>query len=1050
MTTRRRERRRGRSLPGTPTPASRAAPARPGARPDARPRATVAAGPVFPALAPDPRWEARASRRWLLPAVLGLGLVLRLLHLAFVRDSPFFGALQLDAQAYDAWAQRIAAGEWIGREPFWVDPLYAYVLAGIYRLAGHDLLLPRLVNIGCGVATALVVAGIARRVWASRLAAVVAALLVVLFIPVIHFEGQIEKTALSVLLLACGLALFLSGTWRAIAAAGVVTGLATLARGNGLLFIPLGALALWRGWDRDPENGSDAIEQQGIGAVLPTGKAPVPVEAAARHDRVQRAGLWLACALPVVALATIHNYCATGTLVFTTYNLGVNLYLGNHAGNLYGYYEPPAFLNPNSQGEVPDFQAEALRRSGRQLAGGALSSYWAGQTWAALLANPGLAVVRTVHKLRLVLHDIEIPDTDGADLVGEWSPVLRLPVVWFGQLLPLALLGAVVGWRRRGVRVVAAVAVTYIASLLPFFIMARLRVQLVPPLAVLAAGGVVWLVSAACDRRWRSLAYAAALVALVAVVVDYPPEWMAKRRRSSLAIQWNNLGGALKESGHPDEAVRAYRRAVDTDDAAVPASLRELGSYYQGAGDYLQAERAMRRVLELRPNSPSARDALRRLYDVMLADPRWRDDASIRERRRRLEAENATAGNTPGAGAGAANTAAAGADPIRSALAQARSLRAAGRFDDAIAVLQAAVRQGPYDENLHYLLGDLMAQHASADAMVQFWSAEVSHDQKPQTSQYFWAVGLARRGDVDAATAHLRTALEIDPAHEMSQRQWGLLLEQQGRLDEALEHLTEATRIHPEFKDALLDAARVAERLGRGGEAAAYRSRAATANPNSIRQYVYWARYLHAHGRDAAAAVEVERMLAQRPDDVEALRLREDIRAAAIGGRQDVAAGTRGATAAPTAAAPATRAAAGAGAVWSLSSESHAAMVAQLAKRPAAAATWILYDTRQPSAEALARQLASAFEAAGWSVRRLAGAPVPLRAGLFVFAADDPPPQALATIASALAAAQLHPTTASGYREFTAARRRADPNWRGIELDADQSFVIAVGRPPDR
>ena len=34
-----------------------------------------------------------------------------------------------------------------------------------------------------------------------------------------------------------------------------------------------------------------------------------------------------------------------------------------------------------------------------------------------------------------------------------------------------------------------AVALVYLATLLPFFILARLRVQIVPPLAVLAGGG---------------------------------------------------------------------------------------------------------------------------------------------------------------------------------------------------------------------------------------------------------------------------------------------------------------------------------------------------------------------------------------------------------------------------------------------------------------------------------------------------------------------------------------------------------------------------------
>ena len=121
-------------------------------------------------------------------------------------------------------------------------------------------------------------------------------------------------------------------------------------------------------------------------------------------------------------------------------------------------------------------------------------------------------------------------------------------------------------------------------------------------------------------------------------------------------------------------------------------------------------------------------------------------------------------------------------DPVRAAIAKARSLRSQGKTAEAVSVLQRAVREGPYDENLHYMPGHMMERDASPDAMIAFFSQEVGRDRKPQTSQYFWAVGLERKGDVEGALAHLRRALEIDPAHEMSQRRWGLLRERQGKL----------------------------------------------------------------------------------------------------------------------------------------------------------------------------------------------------------------------------------------------------------------------------
>lgn len=44
-----------------------------------------------------------------------------------------------DAIEYDAWAQRIAAGDWIGSEVFYQAPLYPYCLGVLFALAGHGL-----------------------------------------------------------------------------------------------------------------------------------------------------------------------------------------------------------------------------------------------------------------------------------------------------------------------------------------------------------------------------------------------------------------------------------------------------------------------------------------------------------------------------------------------------------------------------------------------------------------------------------------------------------------------------------------------------------------------------------------------------------------------------------------------------------------------------------------------------------------------------------------------------------------------------------------------
>ena len=78
---------------------------------------------------------------------------MRLLHIWQIRAAPFFAALMGDSHGYDEWAQRIAGGDWLGREVFYQAPLYPYLLGVIYAIAGHSLLIVRIVQALIGSAS---------------------------------------------------------------------------------------------------------------------------------------------------------------------------------------------------------------------------------------------------------------------------------------------------------------------------------------------------------------------------------------------------------------------------------------------------------------------------------------------------------------------------------------------------------------------------------------------------------------------------------------------------------------------------------------------------------------------------------------------------------------------------------------------------------------------------------------------------------------------------------------------------------------------------------
>jgi len=82
----------------------------------------------------------------------------RLLHIWQIRAAPFFSALMGDSHGYDEWAQRIAAGDWLGHEVFYQAPLYPYLLGVTYAIAGRSLLVVRIVQALIGSASCVLLA----------------------------------------------------------------------------------------------------------------------------------------------------------------------------------------------------------------------------------------------------------------------------------------------------------------------------------------------------------------------------------------------------------------------------------------------------------------------------------------------------------------------------------------------------------------------------------------------------------------------------------------------------------------------------------------------------------------------------------------------------------------------------------------------------------------------------------------------------------------------------------------------------------------------------
>lgn len=511
-------------------------------------------------------------RRGPLALLLAVAAILRLAHWAAVRDEPFFARLAMDSQEYERWARTIAAGDWLGSEPFFQAPLYPYLLALVYR-AGGGLDAIYLLQIAVAVAGLWALARAARELGEERLALTATALGAV-YLPFLFYDVQVLKESLAValasFLLWALLAARRTGSSRLFLVAGATGGALALLRENFLLVVPfLLPLAFRRaeGWRRGVRRAAALV----AGLILPL--APV----AAR------------------------NAALGGGFLPTTSQGGVNFWIGNNP-EADGTYRPltPGRQIPRLERREPERLAELA--TGRDLSAADVSRYWLGRALDWARAEPGSFVRLQLRKLRLYWSGYEWPDAVDYYWTKTISPALRLPLLEFLAAALLAGAGALFVVAERRLDRWAPVLLFelgWMLSTVAFFLFSRYRLPALPGLLLLAALPVDRAIAAAGAGRARvALAGGLAVAGVCALphVIGYAPR---------AALVEYNLGRLYEEAGDVLYATTYYQAALRSDpDAFLPAM--NLGTLAARAGAYDAARSWFERAVAAEPRSAEA------------------------------------------------------------------------------------------------------------------------------------------------------------------------------------------------------------------------------------------------------------------------------------------------------------------------------------------------------------------------------------------------------------------------------------------------------------
>ena len=690
-------------------------------------------------------------RKWSI-VIFGAALMLRLLHIWQIRQAPFFATLIGDAQAYDAWAQRIAAGDWLGHEVFYQAPLYPYFLGALYAAAGHQLTVVRICQAILGAFACVLLGQAAERLF-SRNAGIVAGLALAAYAPAIFFDTLIQKSVLDVLFL-CAILSIASAIaigrdrWRSWFSLGLATAALTLTRENALILV-----VVILGW-----------------ILLLARDAAAPwrfdLRRAANHAGAVLLGLAV-----LLAPVLIRNNWAGGGFYLTTSQFGPNFYIGNNA-LADGTYRPLRAGRGAPEFERADATELAQQALGRRLTPREVSSYWSDQALQFITGRPVQWLGLMGRKAMLVINSAETIDTEAQEAYADWSPVLRWGG-WFGHfgvLVPLAVFGALTKWpERKRLWLFYAMIAAYAASLMVFYVFARYRYPMVPLLMLFAAGGVTSVV------RIRSASLRIRLTAVTAVIVAAAlANWPLQASSSDVAraVTETNLGIALQGQGRFSEAEEHYRQALASSPDYAPA-YNHLGLMRKTQGQPGEAIKAFEAAIAARPLYPDPH------YHLAVELQSLGDHQKAVDHFREMLRLSSDEGNV---------TAATNL--------MALSLLALGEHRQAEAALRSTLARQPDDAGALGALADVLLRQQRFEEAVKAYRRLV--ELAPTNERAFHNLGLALlRQDLGQATAAFARAAELGPANPVLHHDLGNALASGGRLDEAIASYERALTLAP-------------------------------------------------------------------------------------------------------------------------------------------------------------------------------------------------------------------------------------------------------------
>jgi len=517
-----------------------------------------------------------------------------------------------DMHFYDDWAQRILHGQLTDHLAFYGLPLYAYLLALIYKLAGYGPFVPGLLQACLDAGTAVIIYKLGVGVFAhtpeaqpgkspgsffdfvrrkrGHFVGVLAALGWAFFIPAQAYAVILMPTVWLAFV-------FWFVVWRVVRTKTAPRLIESLAYGGLVGFAATGVATIL--------------------FLIPLLLAAIILKPPPSQARLLTAKL-SAIALLFLGIGVgtspcwIHNYFVARDPVFLSAHSGVNLWIGNNPLAT-GYPRFPPGLHAGQEVMLKESINVAERAAGHPLKRSEVSAYWVAKAKAYIGRHIGSWLSLLWTKACNFWNAFQYDDLSMITALRDHGVILPGPQ--FGIVAALAIPGVLIAWfALPASRWISAAVVLHMVSLLGVFVTERYRLAVVPGLLLFAAYGTSIFWESCVTANYRRVGIYVLLLVLATWFVSMP-----KREPSLWALDSYNAGWQALESNDLPLAEQKLKVAY----AYVPENAEvnfALGNLRLALGDKPTAKSYYFATLHLDPNHEGAYN---NLGILALEEKRW-------------------------------------------------------------------------------------------------------------------------------------------------------------------------------------------------------------------------------------------------------------------------------------------------------------------------------------------------------------------------------------------------------------------------------------------